>query len=139
MSPNNTKTFAHGRVAREFMLFVIIGCLSFVVNYGLFFVSIQTLHISYMVASALGYCAGVFVSYFGNKIITFNAGRTFSNREFSIFLTVYLFSLCVSLLALYCLVTFFGSSPFYGNIIAIGISTILNFTGVKIFLFKQTS
>ncbi len=123
-------------IATEFLTFIIIGVFSTIVNYGFFYFFFTRIKISYVIASAIGYICGIIFSYFGNKIATFKTSSSFKAKEFSVFLVVYLISLCISLLVLHFLVAVFGVNVFLANLIVIGISTITNFTMLKLFLFK---
>ena len=132
-----TKTWLrHQILAKEFSLFIFVGCFSTVLNYGVFFLYVSFFKNQYLLASSLGYITGVFVSYFGNKILTFQTDIGFKKDEFLIFISIYTCSLIISLVALRMIVGV-GVSVFLANLIAIMVSTVTNFTGVKLFLFKN--
>lgn len=127
--------FLKHKVADEFLKFIVVGVFSTAVNYSFFYIFFTKVGVMYLVSSAIGYMVGVVFSYFGNKIATFDTSASFKKKEFILFFFVYLVSLCISLVALHFFVTMLGLSVLLANLFAIGISTVTNFTMLKLFLF----
>lgn len=126
------------QTAHQFLKFVLIGCCSLILNYGTFFISFKKLSLNYLLASALGYAAGLVISYTFNRLWTFKSKEENKTKEFSLFITVYLISLGLSLITLKVLVGTFQLSPLLANLFAIGVSTVSNFTGLKLFVFRTS-
>jgi putative flippase GtrA len=122
-------------IANEFVKFIIIGGVSTCINYFVFFIFFKQFGITYLIASSIGYILGLVVSYFGNKIVTFKTESSFKKKEFSSFFVIYMISLGISLLALHLFVAVLGVPVLVANLLAIGISTVTNFTMLKLFLF----
>ena len=97
-------------VMRQAWKFIVVGGISTVINYAIFFLSYHYGQINYLVASAIGYVTGLSLSYI------FNASWTFRQQS-----TSHLIGNQIARLA---------------NIIAIGQTTITNFLGCKHYVFK---
>src|SRR3989344_2539674 len=120
----------------EFVKFGIIGGASTIINYLVFVLLLYFFNLNFILASALGYLAGVAFGFFFNKKITFNSIGKTSNEAIK-YLTVYTFSLFLGLSTLKIFVQSYSLSPEIANIIVISITTITNFFGSKFFAFKE--
>lgn len=121
---------------KEAIRFIIIGFLSTVINY---LISISlTQWTDVLIATTVGYLFGFLVGFIFNKVWSFESIGNYRVEIFKYF-AVYLFSLCVNMLLVYLAKTYIPISISVCYIGIIGITTILNFTGSKIFVFKQGS
>jgi uridine kinase/putative flippase GtrA len=114
--------------------FLIIGALSTAINYAIFF-ALFSIGIHYALASAVGYVAGLIFGYAFNRSWTFSSVTQSMAGEFFAYMSVYALSLGLSIAALQLLVERGGIAPMLAQIGAIGVSTILNFIGLKLFVF----
>jgi len=121
----------------EFPRFLVVGGASTALNYAIFFLLLRFFGVFYPLASALGYGAALLVGYCANRTWTFDHKKKHSSRLFASYLLVYGFSLSISLGFLVVLVDILGVSPEWGNLVALGISTILNFLGLRLFVFSE--
>lgn len=120
----------------EILKFLIVGGLSTLLNYSLFLLLFLMLELNYMTASTIGFFSGVLFGYYLNKRWTFQVEK----REESIFfryLFVYCSSLTIGLSWLYFQVECIGVPPHIAQILMIGLTTCLNFLGVKLWAFKN--
>jgi putative flippase GtrA len=102
--------------------FCIIGGLSTIINYGLFFTLYKYMSLHYLPSAAAGYVSGVLFSFAFNKRITFkSAGKT--HHELLRYFMVYGVSLLLGLGLLRTLVSF-GINPLLANVFSIILSTI---------------
>ncbi len=130
---NILKTF----LSQKFLRFLVTGGLSTIINYACFW-GLYTLEVcSYIWASIFGYTVGLIFGYFLNKFWTFEAKSRHDLQEIIKYITVYIISLIISTGVLYLLVEYLGVDPKIGQVGAIMVSTILNFIGLKIFVFKD--
>jgi len=116
--------------------FVIIGIVTTLVNYFFFFLLLHV-GVEYLFSSAVGFVAGTVGSYFLNRTFTFVPVIENRKKEFALYLFVYLVSLCLNLLVLHFLVSNLSFNPLIGNIFAIGVAMVSNFTGLKLFVFRE--
>lgn len=87
--------------------------------------------------SSFGFITGIFVSYGLNRIYTFSDPSIDMKNEFAAYVVVCIFSLLLSLASLWVFVELFGINPLIGNVLAIGVSTVSNFLGLKTFVYSN--
>lgn len=116
--------------------FVVVGFLSTLLNYAVFYALFRFIAWDYRVASASGYVVGLFFGFILNRNWTFvSKGKAIP--ESVKYLLVYLTSLFLSLSFLHLLVSSFSLDPRIANIFAIGFSTITNFLGSNYLVFRK--
>ena len=121
------------------MKFIIIGVVSTLINYGVFFALYSWFDIHYVVSSGIGYVIGLLVGYLFNRNWTFTDDKSDEKtKEFVLYIAVYGVSLLLSLGTIALLVDSLAWNPLLANVIAIGVSTITNFVGLKFFVFKHS-
>jgi putative flippase GtrA len=119
----------------QFIKFVVVGVLSTMVNYGLFYILLTYSHLDYKIASAIGFIAGVCAGFLLNKSWTFSNDSEAGKYVFKYFI-LYTVSLAVSLLFLKITVEKFNIDARVANVLSIGITTVINFIGTKWMVFK---
>lgn len=129
LSGNSTKS--------QFARFVLVGGFTTLLNYAIF-AGLFFLGINYVAASGTGYLLGLAVGFVLFKKYTFQSKGKWKDEALKQ-LVVYLFSLGLNLATLYSLVHFASIYPLFANIIAIGVSTITNFLGMRFFVFVSKS
>lgn len=117
----------------KFIKFITVGVTSTLVNY-IVFVCLINLEFHYAFSMPVGFCIGLAVGYYFNNIWTFNT----SIQRSSLFryLTVYSVTLLVGLGLLTFLVEFITLDTYMANATVLVVTTILNYTGLKWFVFK---
>jgi len=118
--------------------FGIVGILSTIFNYGVFAFLYKIISLHYIVSSVTGYVSGLLLGYLLNKNWTFIAQVDKSRSYIVGYITVYAVSLVSSQAFLFFLVELLLINPLYANILAIVLSTIMNFLGTNLFVFKNT-
>ncbi len=123
---------------RQAFKFIVVGGVSTVVNYAVFFLSYSYGQINYLLASAIGYVTGLSLSYLFNASWTFRqqSSHHLAGSQTLRFITVYVCSLAVSLSLIYMCVHWLGMDPRLANLIAIMQTTVTNFLGCKYYVFK---
>jgi putative flippase GtrA len=133
---NNIKIFAK---------FLVVGVINTLIGYGIIFLCLNILNLSYAVSTSVGTLAGAINSFFMNRSFTFQ-------NEQSIFKTVLPFAIVTA--ACYIIAYYFAkqgvlfvledqnmfSQKMIDNIaILVGmcIYTLLNFFGQRLFVFKK--
>ena len=115
--------------------FLIIGFFSTLLNYSIFYIFLEIFKFFYIISSCLGFLAGVFFGFYFNKIWTYNN----SNKSIIYiykYLTLYLFSLIVSITFLFIFVHYGKINALFSNVFCIFITTLINFTGTKYWVFR---
>lgn len=123
-------------VSRQFIKFCLIGLESTVLNYLVFLILFYYFSINYLFSAGAGFVSGVFVGFIFNKLYTFRS-KDSTSKTIPLYFLVYLFSLVVTILGLKFLVESLGIKPLIGTAILIVITTIINFFGTKVLVFKN--
>lgn len=121
----------------EIKKFLLIGGISTIINYGLFYVLFTVGGIAYIVSAIAGYVIGLLFGYFFNRMWTFESTNSRKVHEFSKYLLVYMISLIFSMLFLAFLVEYVAIDALIANVFAIGLSTVMNFVGCKLVVFRK--
>lgn len=122
----------------EFSKFCLVGGLSTIINYGLFYLLYRTLMIYYLFSSAIGYLSGTLFGFYLNKVFTFRSNSKKYTVDITKYFIIYLISLFLGLIFLKGLV-FLGVNIFLANLFVIGLTTITNYIGSKYFVFSKSS
>ena len=118
--------------------FGIVGIISTIINYGVFALLYKTLGIYYILSSVTGYVSGLSLGYLLNKHWTYIEQIEKTKSYIIEYIIVYMISLFISQIFLYSVVEIITINPLYANILAIGLSTIMNFLGTNFFVFRKT-
>jgi putative flippase GtrA len=116
--------------------FIVVGGLSTLFNYAVFYLLIHHFQVNYLAASVAGYLSGLILGFFLNNFWTFET-RPYSVSLIAGYCTVYLISLGLSTTFLWLAVDKFHLNKYIMNVVAIGISTIFNFIGLKTVIYKK--
>ena len=117
--------------------FGIVGILSTVFNYGVFAFLYKIVSVHYILSSITGYVSGLSVGYLLNKNWTFIAQVDKSKSYIVGYITIYAVSLVSSQAFLLFLVEILLINPLYANVLAIVLSTVMNFLGTNFFVFQN--
>lgn len=120
----------------QFGRFAVVGTVSTAINY-LIFLLLTFAHLNYLLAATTGYLAGVLAGFSFNRAWTFASKGGRVSRQLPLYFIIYLASLGVSILFLKFLVETLFIKPLIANIGAIGLSTIMNFIGSKLLVFRH--
>jgi len=123
-------------IKNEFLKFIIIGSLSTLLNYAIFYTIYNFFNLNYALSSGFGFIVGVFMGYRLNKTWTFEIKVTEENYVYKYYF-VYTASLFLSLIFLDFLVSKLSIIPEIANILTIGLTTCTNFIGTKFWAFKK--
>ena len=123
-------------ISKQFIKFICVGVACTVINYFSFFLLLNFFYTNFFLASASGYLIGLLFGYFFNRVWTFHADEDFLIQKIK-YLSTYIFSLIIGLLALNVLVKKLNLEPEIANIYVILVTTILNFLGTKVWVFKK--
>ena len=122
---------------KDFVKFVIIGGTSTIINYGVFSLLLNIAHSNYLISSWIGYISWLIFGYFFNKLWTFQKSWKHHIGEIIPYIVVYTFWLLLNLTLLYVLTSLLWIDPFIGNVIAIAVTTMTNYSWLKRRVFKK--
>lgn len=123
-------------VTKQFLRFCLIGLETTILYYLIFILLFYFLKINYLISAAAGFVTGVSIGFFFNSLLTFNSKTKSIGAPMGYFL-VNLFSLGFTMIVLKFLVEFIGIYPMIAIVLLIPVTTIINFLGIKLFVFKN--
>lgn len=135
------------RASRQFIKYSLVGASGYVVNMAVFIFMVKVAGMHYMAASVISFFPAVTNNFILNKYWTFNNPDGVFSRQAWRFLVVSLVSLGLNLVLLRVLMEVLGSfsslnihdQAIIAQATAITICTILNFSGNKLWSFRQAS
>jgi len=119
----------------QFVKFAVVGVLNSAIQYLVFLFLYSFTGTQYLLASIIGYVAGMTNSYILNRRWTFESRNQKLFTELSRFVAVNLVSLGVNLGLLYLLVSTGVMIPQWAQVVAITGSTLVNFVLNKVWTF----
>lgn len=130
---------APGNLLRQLSRFILTGLLTNGVNYATFWALLRLLRLYYVIASVAGFLAGFVVGFVINRRWTFEATTGDSRGQIVRFLIVNAISLVTNVGAIRFFTEVIRLIPEISQLMAIGISTLINFTGSKFWVFRRSS
>ena len=124
-------------IIKQFFKFCRIGAINTIVSLIVIFILSEVLGFHYLTANILGYAVGVLLGFILHKTLTFEDTSTKTKTQFSKFISVFLITYILQLIALTVFINIFSIFEFMAQILAAGVYTILNFAGNKFITFKE--
>lgn len=131
---NENESYKH--VSKEFLKFAVIGALSTLINYGISVLFIRSFHVNELLSTSLGYILGFLFGFIFNRNWAFYSIGNYK-KEILKYVFLYTFSLLVNILLVYISKKYIAIPFEICYLFVIGVTTILNFTGSKLFVFKE--
>jgi len=121
----------------QFAKFSVIGVFNTGIHYGIFLLLFRVGGVFYLLASTIGYCAGLINSFVLNRSWTFPSTGVRKEIEFAKFVVVNIVALLINVGMLKCFVGYLNIVPEVGQLLAIGFSMTANFLGNKFWSFQS--
>lgn len=118
---------------KELFRFVVIGCTSVFIDFIIYY--LLSTFIETYIAKSISFLCGSVVSYFLNKYWTFEASKKI-NRDWLKFSLLYMSTLLINT-GMNMLVLKITDVYLLAFLFATGVSTVLNFIGMKWWVFKK--
>lgn len=136
------------RAIRQFMKYSVVGASGFVINMAVYSTMVKWVGLHYMTAAIISFTVAVTNNFVLNKYWTFNNPRGAVSRQMRRFLVISVASLALNLVLLRTLMEIMASIDALGvhvdraiiaQALAISVCTVLNFSGNKLWSFRQVS
>lgn len=124
---------------KQFIKFAFVGVLNTAIHYAVFYVLYAYVGFYHLLASGIGYVIATVNSYILNRRWTFRSRSVAVGQEFGRFFLVNLASMSVNLLSMAVLVEIVGIDPPIAQLLTIALTLAVNFTGNKLWTFRQQS
>lgn len=121
---------------RQFVKFAFVGFLSFIVDWGVYFVLTRYALLFYLAAKALSFVAAATNSYIFNRRWTFRSSDKKIVQEFTKFFIISLIGLGLNTLIMYLAVHYLKINDLVAVAVATGIVLFWNFFANKFWTFK---
>lgn len=126
------------KLIAQVMKFVVVGGLSFVLDFIIYFVLTNFLSVYYLVAGFFSFTLSLIFNYLMSMKFVFKSKDDLKkSHEFVIFATLSVMGLGLNLLSLYVLVDLFKMNDLIAKVFVAGIVMIFNFVTRKIFLEQK--
>jgi dolichol-phosphate mannosyltransferase len=126
------------KIIKHSATLIFASAVGFIVNLSLLFAFTEYLKIFYIISAILSFIIATTVAFFINKSIAFNKHKS-SVKEYSKFFIVCAFSLIINIAILYLATQYLGIYYIFSQIIASGVSLILNTLINLTWTFKKYS
>jgi putative flippase GtrA len=122
----------------QVMKFVVVGGLSFVLDFIIYFVLTNFLSVYYLIAGFFSFTLSLIFNYLMSMKFVFKSKDDLKkSHEFVIFATLSVMGLGLNLLSLYVLVDLFKMNDLIAKVFVAGIVMVFNFVTRKIFLEQK--
>jgi putative flippase GtrA len=123
------------RILMQFARFLVVGLLSFAVDYGLYVLLFQVFGVPYLLASTISFTLSLVLNYVLSLKFVFQSrpGRNIA-VEFAIYVGLNIVALGLNQLILFVSVEMLGATPLIGKLIATAIVLIYNFISRKLLI-----
>ncbi len=121
----------------QFIKFAICNQTAWLGDLGVFTLAYEVGGLHYILAKALSYTTGAFISYLMNRKITFRAKDRFLSKKLLKFIAVNCLSISLSLGSMYVFNDLLGLPVWAGYFLSILFSFSTNFIGNKFWVFRE--
>lgn len=126
------------KLIAQVMKFVIVGGLSFVLDFIIYYVLKNFFSVYYIVAGFFSFTLSLIFNYLMSMKFVFKSKDDLKKtHEFIIFVTLSVIGLGINLLCLYILVDLFNINDLIAKILVAGIVMVFNFITRKIFIEQK--
>ncbi len=126
----------NNKLLMQIIRFGIVGGTSFLIDYGIFTIFSQLLHIHYLIASILSFSISVIYNYILSIKWVFDVTKKQTTKEFIVFIVLSVIGLGLNSLIMYVSVDLLHIHEMISKIIATAIVMVYNFITRKIFIEK---
>lgn len=126
------------KLIAQLMKFVVVGGLSFVLDFIIYYVLTNFFSVYYLVAGFFSFSLSLIFNYLMSMKFVFKSKDDLKKtHEFAIFVVLSVMGLGLNLLSLYILVDIFKMNDLIAKVFVAGIVMIFNFVTRKIFLEQK--
>jgi len=126
------------KLIEQVMKFVIVGGLSFVLDFIIYYVLTNFFSVYYLTAGFFSFTLSVIFNYLMSMKFVFKSKEDLKKtHEFIIFVSLSVMGLGLNLLCLYILVDLFKMNDLIAKVLVAGIVMVFNFVTRKIFLEQK--
>ncbi len=122
---------------REYIMYLVFGVLTTVVNWVIYFPLTNIFHIHYQIANVIAWICAVVFAYFTNREWVFESKNKNKALEFIKFMSGRVFSLLAEMALLFVLIDLISVNENLSKILGAVVVVVLNYIVSKVFVFKD--
>ncbi len=125
---------------RQWIDYIIVGLLTTLVNFSIFYFFDTLLGISYLIANAISIGAAILFAFIMNKLFVFKSKTTNAKmlmREFTAFVGFRMGSGLYDMLSMWILVSFFDFNTNLSKVLTEVVVVLLNYASSKFIVFRK--
>ena len=126
----------NNKLMMQILKFGIVGGTSFIIDYGIFTILSQLLHVHYLISSILSFSISVIYNYILSIKWVFDVNKKQGIKEFITFIILSVIGLIINSIILYISVDLMHIHEMISKIIATALVMVYNFITRKIFIEK---
>lgn len=122
--------------AKEFLLYLLVGAISTMIEWIFFYVLNGALNINYLLATSFAFIFSTFGNWFLGRLLIFKNKNLYLIKEIFKIYFVSLFGLCLNLIIMFFAIEKFNMKNIFAKILATGIVFAWNFLIRKYVIYK---
>ena len=130
-------SISNNNTIRQFFRFCVVGSLGASINYFVFYILYKVSEVNYVVSSLIGFFFSATVIFIFNRQWTFMVRDGYITKQFINFNVLIGFSFVVNGIVIYFVTNYFNIIPEVSQLFAMAVTTIINFSGSKLWVFKN--
>lgn len=124
------------KLIKQIINFGIVGVISFIIDYSIFWILSEKLHVYYLIANACSFTCSVIINYILNLKYVFSSSGSNKKREFVMYIILNIIGLGINQIVMKICVAFLNIVALGAKIIATGVVMVYNFISRKILIEK---
>lgn len=121
---------------RSVIAFLMVGALTALFNFSLFTLAWQIFHVDYQIAVTFSYVSALFFHFFMNRNITFRRSEERLAPQVTKYAFMAMMNYLTTLVVVEVVVNVLLLSPYFGVLIAIGVTVVSGYFMSKFWVFK---
>lgn len=122
--------------AKEFLLYLLVGAISTMIEWIFFYVLNSILNINYLLATSFAFIFSTFANWFLGRLLIFKSKNLYLLKEILKIYFVSLIGLCLNLIIMFFAIEKFNVKNIFAKILATGIVFAWNFLIRKYVVYK---
>lgn len=124
---------------KSFIYYVIIGFTTAGLYFCSFVVFFRFVHLHYIIAISIAYLISLVFNFTANRFITFSLHRKQWHLQLIKYLCIAFFNYLVSLATAHVVVENLNLSPYFGTIVAIGMTVMSGYLFSKYWIYRRAT
>ena len=125
-------------LSREFLTYLIVGGLTFLIYFGFIALTVEVLHLDYRVGVSIAYVFAVSFHFFANRMFTFRAADDRLIHQSIRYVGVLLVNYLITMAVVFFCVGRLGLSPYLSAAFAVVVTVGVGYFASKLWVFRRS-